>query len=205
MTEEEIIQSSNNPERTRKIRNSPTKMIYVVVILMVASYILFGSKFSFNLQLPLICLWFIFSGWVNSHPLIHERRPEALRSIIHWGPPILIFLFFMGQNSFNSIVDSKPEHLIYTVNLEENIIKGNVLRNLENGALIYQHDSKTFQFIEWSNIVKIQHQYNKTHFRGVLAKFFPKFDAFYEELEKPNNSKLVDKKASNQLIKADEK
>lgn len=190
LTEEEIIQSSKNPERTRKIRNSPTKMIYVVILLMVATYILFGSRFNFNLQLPLICFWFIFSGWINSHPRIQERRSESLRLIIHWVPPILIFLFFMGQNSFNSIVDSKPQHLIYIANSAENTIEGSVLRNLENGALIYHHESKTFQFIEWSNIAKIQHQYNKTYFRGVLAKFSPKFDTFYEELE---NSKPAEK------------
>jgi hypothetical protein len=201
MTEEEIIQSSSNPERTRKIRNSPTKMLYVVIVLMVATYVLFGSRFSFNLQLPLICLWFIFSAWVNSHPRIQESRPEYLRLIIHWVPPILIFLFFMGQNSFNGIADSAPEHLIKINNSKENAIEASVLRNLENGVLIYHHESKTFQFIGWSNIANIKHQYKKSYFRGILAKFIPQFDTYYDELEKSSDPKRVEK-ASNQTIKA---
>ena len=156
---------------------------------MAVTYVLLGEQYNTNIQLPLILLWFGFSAWVNNHPRIQERRSPIIRFVIHWVPPIMMFLFFMGQNSFNGITQSPPENTLYLAGTPEKSLEVSVLRNLENGILIYENKSETIQFIEWSNVSKIKRQYKRKYFRGLLSKFIPMIDATYDEMEKPKSLK----------------
>ncbi|MCK4841338.1 MAG: hypothetical protein KAT04_05590 [Methylococcales bacterium] len=72
-TEEEIIEGSNNPDKTRKNRERPFKIIPYIALVGVFLWILFGDYFRSNLGLFLFILWIVFSTWCLSHPRIIER------------------------------------------------------------------------------------------------------------------------------------
>lgn len=192
MTEEELIQRSENPEKTRKFRNSPHKLMPVVIILIIVFYVLFGEGFNNSIKIPLIFCWIIFAAWANNHHRIQERRSLVFRIIIFFLPPIMMILFFMGQNSFDNITTSKPQNTLYLSGSPEVSIHIGILKNLEKGILIYEHKSKTIQFIEWSNVKKIERPYKKKHFRGLLSRYVPIIDAVYDNLEK--DATLTNKK-----------
>lgn len=84
MTEEEIVRSSSNPQRTKRLRDGPYRMIAYISVFIVIAYVLLGDIFLGGLPIGLIVSWFIFSGWAQSHPRIMERRPLHLRLLCSW-------------------------------------------------------------------------------------------------------------------------
>ena len=184
MTEEEIIQSSKNPEKTRKFRESPKYLIIPIAILSLATYIMLGELYAFDLSFTIVILWFIFSAWVNSHPRIKERRSPEIRLLIHWLPPIVIALFIMGQNSFESILRSPQRNTVYYASSLDKPNEVSVLRTLERGILVYEHKRNKITFIEWASIQKIENKYQKKYFRGILSMFIPKINEAYDKAEK---------------------
>lgn len=184
MTEEEIIQSSKKPEKTRKFRESPKYFIIAIALLSLAAYIMFGELYAQDLGFPIVILWFLFSAWVNSHPRIKERRSPEIRLLIHWLPPIVIWLFFMGQNSFESILRSSPRNTVYYTSASDKLNEVSVLRNLERGILVYEHKRNKIIFIEWASIQKIENKHKKKYFRGILSIFIPKINEVYDKAEK---------------------
>jgi hypothetical protein len=184
MTEEEIIQRSKNPERTRKFRESPKYIIIAMAIIILIGYIMFGELYANDLSFPLVIVWLIFSVWVNNHPRIKERRSPEIRLMIRWLPPIMIFLFFMGQNNFESILKNTPKTTVYYKSASDEKSEVSILRNLERGILVYEHKRNKIIFIGWAFIQKIENTHEKKYFRGIISKYIPKINALYDKAEK---------------------
>ena len=94
MTEEEIVQLSPKPDRTRKFGEGPMKLFTYISVFAFSGYIIAGSVFLHALPLALCIVWFAFSLWAQSHPRIIARRPMSYRLAAHFVPPLIIWLYF---------------------------------------------------------------------------------------------------------------
>lgn len=177
MTEEEIIESSPNPKFIRKLRNSPTVLIVAVAVLILVSYILFGRPFWGGLSISLIVLWFCFSYFVNNHPRILQRRSPALRFVIHWLPPVIIWMVFLGYNGATSSIQikSNPAHKVYLKNNSSEPININLIRLFDKGILIKTQKEDSIVFVGWDSVSKIETSYKKEPFKGILCEWFNVF------------------------------
>jgi hypothetical protein len=170
MTEEEIITSSPNPDRTARLRGGPYKLIAYSSVFLVTAYVLVGDIFLGMLPFSLIMLWFRFSGWAQSHPRIIERRPFHLRLITHFLPPVVIWLFFAGYsdavNMFQSTLPSSQITLINATSATPVIL----LRQLDRGLLIKEPDN-TISFHPWNEIRKIKTSGKYVSSKGILCSW----------------------------------
>lgn len=171
MTEEEIIKSSSNPERTKRLRDGPYKMITYTSVFVVIAYVLMGDIFLSALPFGLIISWFLFSAWAQSHPRIIERRPLHLRLAAHFLPPIAIWLFFSGYSDavrmFQSTTPSSQLTLVSATSLEPVTL----LRQLDRGLLIKEANN-TVSFRPWSEIKKVETPGRYVPSKGILCSWF---------------------------------
>jgi len=173
MTEKEIIESSADPERTRKMRSRPYKFMTIVAVIILFSYILFGESFSKGLPLSLILVWFSFSSWANRHPRILERRPPALLFMIHWIPAFIIWMAFAGYNDARGQIKAEqPRHIVCLKEAPQAVLRTNVVRSLERGVLVKTPGERNTIFLAWPSIQTIQSKYEMEPYRGVLCDWF---------------------------------
>jgi hypothetical protein len=179
LTEEEIITSTSNPEKTRKRRDAPVKYIKRIAIaatgMWVIVYILFGRNFypSFNYLFPLIFVdWWIFSTWLNDHPTIHQRRNKIMRYAIVLLPLIALFMFYRGhETAIDDISNPNATYILHVkdeaaVSKQKQVV---LLRNLNRGILVSA--DKNLEFYSWVDVKKIVMQQKKqgVFFKGVLC------------------------------------
>ena len=171
MTEDEIIQSSSNPDRTKQLRNGPLKLIALISILTVIAYLLMGDIFLGTLPFGLIVIWFMFSMWAQSHPRIIERRPYLLKLAAHFLPPIAIWSFFSGYTDAVRIFQSTPPN--FQVILISNATPEHVtlLRQLDKGLLVKEANN-IVTFRPWSEIRKIETSGKYIPSKGILCSRF---------------------------------
>jgi hypothetical protein len=169
MTEEEIVQSSRNPERTRKFRNGPLLFMAYCSVFAVAGYILAGAVFLHALPLSLCILWFVFSAWAQSHPRILNRRPFAFRVTAHWLPPVMIWLYFAGYAEAVRLYDTTAlQAKLTTATSIDTVV---LLRHLERGVLV-KESSESVAFRPWSEIKKLETAGKYTPAQGILCVWF---------------------------------
>ena len=173
LTEEEIIESSPDPERTRKMRSRPYKVILILAFIILISYIFFGEIFSMGLPTALVIIWFWFSSWANRHPRILQRRSLAILFMIHWIPPFVIWMGFFGYNAArNQIKEEQPSHIVYLNEVPQKVLNTNVLRSFERGMIVKTPGENNITFLAWPSIQTIQSKYERKPFRGILCNWF---------------------------------
>lgn len=170
MSEDELIKSSPDPQWTRKFREGPLRFLSYVSVFVIVGYILAGVFFLQLLPLALCTLWFAFSAWAQSAPLILARRPLALRLAGHFVPPIAIWLYFAGYAEAARLYDSttEPAKLTTTSSVVEAVV---LLRLLEKGALV-RENSTSVAFRPWSEIKHIETPGRYTPTPGILCTWF---------------------------------
>ncbi len=171
MSEEEIIRSSSNPEQTARLRDSPYKLVAYSAVFLVVAYVLVGDILLAMLPFGLIVLWFIFSGWAQSHPRIIKRRPFHLRLAAHFLPPIAIWLFFAGYNDAVRMFQSTVPSSRLTLTNATSPTPATLLRQLDRGILIKDADN-TVSFLPWSEIKKVETSGKYTSSKGALCSWF---------------------------------
>lgn len=171
MTEEELIQSSANPERMRRFRNSPQKLFAYLSVLIVIGYILAGDVFLSGLPVGLCVVWMTFSVWVQSPTRIVVRRPLALRLAIHLLPPIAIWLYFAGYSEAVRLYQPSTaiSHLTITgTAMPESVV---LLRQLDKGLLV-KESNESVGFRPWSEVKKIETPGKYVPARGIACGWF---------------------------------
>ena len=155
LTEEEIIQSSKNPERLRKFRASPVVLFRVTAPVVVASFVLLGDSFRAILPIVLMIVWSMVSEWATSAPLIRLRRNRTVMAAFHWLPIVFFLVFFVGYNKAADLASRNVPHFKVKLTGEKPPIEVNVLRYLDKGALIVQPSTKAVSLVGWSQIASI--------------------------------------------------
>ncbi|MFZ3071900.1 MAG: hypothetical protein WA162_01510 [Thermodesulfobacteriota bacterium] len=180
MTEEEIIKSSSKPEFVRKLRKSPVIvniiLSIILSILVLMSYVLLGEIEGVMLFLgfSLIVLWLCFSYFIHNHPRILQRRSPALIFAIHWLPPIIIWMAFMGYHAAIPTQNkSNPAHKVYLKNNSLESIDVSLIRLFDKGILMKTQKETPVVFIGWDSVSKIEvSPGKKERFKGILCMWF---------------------------------
>jgi hypothetical protein len=171
MTEEEIVQSSANPQRTKDFRDGPYKLIAYSSVFVVIAYVFLGDIFLGALPFGLIVSWFMFSAWAQSHPRIIERRPLYLRFSAHFLPPIAVWLFLSGYGDAVRLFQNTSPNLQITVAGTTSLEPVTLLRQLDRGLLVKEENS-TISFRPWSEIKKVGTSGRYVPSKGVLCPWF---------------------------------
>ncbi len=169
LSEEEIIATSSNPQKTKRFRDSPMKFMLYTAPLPVVGFILVGTIFLPALPMALCILWVGFSVWAQSHPRIVARRSLVARLSAHFLPPVLILLFSLGYFEAARLYElTKPQEVMLGPNTSESIT---LLRQLDKGIL-FKTSTGTVSFRPWSEIREVKYSEKYQPARGVLCSWF---------------------------------
>jgi hypothetical protein len=173
MTEEELIRTSPHPRFTAWFRKSPSTLTFFVALTIPVFYILFGHRFSSGLGFAFAILWFSFSSWVNSHPRIMEKRSPELRFVIHWLPPVVIWIASMGYTSGAVLwyPVEKPIHSTLYLKNEAAPIQLRAIRFFDKGIVYKSAPDLPVVFVKWEDVIKIEKPTEKP-WQGVIKKWF---------------------------------
>lgn len=170
MSEEELVHSSTNPVRTKRLRDSPLWLFGSIAMLVILGYVLLGDPFLPGLNVSLCIAWFLFSAWAQGHPRILARRPYSQRVIAHYLPPALIWLFMAGYLEAVSLSSLSATRVLLTESTtkDESVV---VLRHLERGVLV-KDSSETIGFRPWSEVKRLSALGKYTPSKGLLCGHF---------------------------------
>ena len=181
MTEKELIASSPLPRFTRVVRASPYTFMGLFGIFGLIGWILFGSHLVQPgwLYLSMILVWFMFSGWVFSEPTLFARHSKVFLCF-YWIPPVIFFVFYMGQSDANKQISLKdPNYRISSESINNSSPMSSeiyLIRAFDNWILMQDRDRE----ISWTRleeVKKLQPIKESKEFPGVACIFF---DMFFE-------------------------
>jgi hypothetical protein len=179
LTEEEIIQSSPNPKRTRKLRASSWVLLKWLAPLIVIGFVLFGDLDAAPMPMALAVLWIAFAEWCFSAPLVQQRHSIWLHAGFTILPIYVLWAFFGG---YNAAVDATiREPTLVTVDLAHSPIPvtGKFLRSLDHGVLLLD-SAGTLQVLSMSDVDRISYNKPYTPYRGLLCEWWNGFCAAYQ-------------------------
>ena len=171
LTEQEIVESSKNPEKLKKFREGPWKLIKWTAPLAIFNYILIGDIMSSALPLMLSIMWMGFAEWCYSAPLIQLRRNWESQAAFTFLPIIFIIAFFSGYNAAVDASMREPKQVNVTFSQQHQPLNGNLLREFERGIFILSDDGHV-NFIPWEQIKRIKTVETYKPFRGILCEWF---------------------------------
>ena len=171
LTEQEIVESSKNPEKLKKFMEGPWKLIKWTAPLAIFNYILIGDIMSSALPLMLSIMWMGFAEWCYSAPLIQLRRNWESQAAFTFLPIIFIIAFFSGYNAAVDASMREPKQVNVTFSQQHQPLNGNLLREFERGIFILSDDGHV-NFIPWEQIKRIKTVETYKPFRGILCEWF---------------------------------
>ncbi len=171
LNEKEIIESASNPERMRKFREGPWKLMAWTAPLYVIIYVLIGDVFASILPLMLSIVWMGFAEWCYAAPLIKIRRSRQVQFGFTFLPIIVIVAFFSGYNAALDATVRKPSKVTIERSAPSASVSGNILRTFEKGVLILD-DRNSYHFIPWNQVHAIQNNKPYKPFRGIACEWF---------------------------------
>lgn len=185
MTEEEIIQSSSDPEKTRKFRESPTKFMPYVGGLIIISYFLWGDFIIGGIPFALTILWFYIGMWLNNHPIILQRRSFHLKMAIIFIPALLIYLGSWGYAEGKQLLLKNQFQTIKLKHDAHGQISAVIVRFYDKGVLFKNAKNDEITYIKWDDISKIDKNIGDKTFYGWLSKWIPKTPTIEQKKHSP--------------------
>ena len=171
LTEKEIVESSSNPERMRKFREGPWKLLVWTAPVYAISFLLIGDALASVLPLTLSIVWMGFAEWCYSAPLIKLRRSQNIQVGFTFLPIIGILAFFSGYNAAIDAAARKPTAVTIERPQPLTPLRGNLLRTLDKGVLMLS-DKGSVEFTPWNEVQTIVNKRSYEPFRGVLCEWF---------------------------------
>ncbi len=151
LTEQEIVQSSQNPKALRRFREGPYILVRWTALLGVVFWICFGAP------LPSIFVavaWIVFAEWCYSAPLIKLRRNKTVQLLFTFFPAIGFLAYFSGLNEGRTSRENAEPIVTIELATERSALNGKMLRILEGGVLILKDDNVTY--LRWDHIQTIK-------------------------------------------------
>lgn len=169
LTEEEIIEQSPDPERTRKKRRRPFVFFAFACVLVILVFILFGSTNRWGLVVAVPITWWLLSTRITETPLIRRRSNSLTIRLFQLLPAASFFVFFIGYNHAQDIAGQNVPHaqLVFLA-MPRTVVDVNVLQYLGRGALVVNPKTKTISFYKWSQIARIEKIGAYKPFSGLL-------------------------------------
>ena len=169
LTEEEIINSSKKPDRLRKFREGPYRLMTWIAPLGILNFFLIGDAVAAVLPIFLSITWLSFAGWCYSAPLIQLRRNKLAQAAFTLLPVIFIIAFFSGYNNAVEAAQRKPFEVAVNLTKDESSMDGKLLRSFDTGIMIMS--SELITYIPWSQIKSITTKDKYKPFRGFILKY----------------------------------
>jgi hypothetical protein len=170
LTEEEIVSTSKNPERLKKFREGPYKLLTWMAPLGVLNFLMIGDAVASIFPLFLSITWISFAGWCYSAPLIQIRRSRFVQLAFTLLPVIVIIAFFSGYNNAVEAAQSKPIHVNVHLSVNNENIEGKILRSFDKGVMVMSPE-ETIKYIPWSQIKLVENKDKYVPFRGFILKY----------------------------------
>jgi len=171
LSEEEIVNSSKNPDKTRRFRESPYRFIIWFCVLAALTYILVGDIASSIPTVAFAVVWLVFADWCYAAPLIQLRRNEWIQFLFKYLPAAAILAYASG---YSAGTDAAFRHRCsITINMVGNgaKIEGSYLRGFESGLLYLAKDDKP-TFIRWDSLSSYTFDTKYTPYKGLLCSWF---------------------------------
>lgn len=185
MSEDELILSSPDPEKTRKFREGPIKLLPWLAGIIILSYILMGDLFVYGLPMAFCLIWFRVAPWINNHPRIFQRHPKYLRTAIFWIPALIIFLYGKGYIDGKRLIYMNESSCSITLkdanNIQEPVI---LIRMLEEGILFKKPNDNKISYEKWDNIQRINKEVDHSLYQGILLKMLGVSQRIYSNDQK---------------------
>ena len=172
MSEDEIIESSPDPQKVQKFREGPLKIMPWLAGLIIISYILIGENFVYGLPIAFCLIWFRIAPWLNNHPRIFQRRSKLLRFVIFWLPVLIIYLYGKGHTDGKKLIHNDKTNcsiiLKKPTNKQESII---LIKLLEKGILFKRPTENKIIYEKWDNIININKVVDHSRYQGIIYRF----------------------------------
>ena len=178
MSEEEILESTRNPSRTRRIRNSPYIFVQVLGLFLVVIWVLLGENYvpTDGLILGGFFTWIFLASWIFRHPIVKARHSKLFNLSFVWIPLLIIIVFLMGYRSasyaeseYSASIGFGVHDLNYVPTMESRKIK--LIRSYENWLLIRDKKNR-ISWIKMTNVNNLVKLKEKQPFPGLICKFF---------------------------------
>jgi hypothetical protein len=170
LTEEEIISSSPDPEKTRRDRERPYRFLALICVFAVFTYIVVGEVFAAIPVGAFAVVWFLFAAWCYESPLIQLRRSRAVQLAFYVLPAVLIVAYFTGRNDALNAAFRMPRPVAVSVVGASDDLKGTYLRPFDQGMLVLLPDSRV-SFVAWSDVRSYAFSEGLEPYRGLLCTF----------------------------------
>jgi hypothetical protein len=171
LTEEEIVNSSKDPDKTRRFRERPYKFLIWVCVLAVLNYILVGDVASSIPTVAFAILWLVFADWCYATPLIQLRRNEWVQFLFKYLPTAAILAYAAGYSAGTDAVFWHKSSITINAVGNETKINGTYLRGFESGLLYLSKDDKP-TFIRWDSISSYTFETQYKPYKGLLCSWF---------------------------------
>ncbi|WP_424946114.1 hypothetical protein [Candidatus Spongiihabitans sp.] len=160
MSEDEIVQTSRNPKRVARFRDS-TKYIPMLIV---AIPIL---KLSFNLDIAirewgiyLLFSWILFFRFVFGHEKIRQQTSDGFLVASCFTPIVLIVCSFLGIGDAQEITRGGGTQYVFVLRetQRETQIVGTLARSFEKYHLIWDKNEKEIRLVNVSEVVQLYPQ-----------------------------------------------
>ena len=173
LTEREIVESSEDPERLRRSRDRPWKLIDWLAGLVVFLWLLFGEKYSlgFGLIFAAPILWRVFVRWVFNCSRLSARCPMPVKIAVDIVPAAFLCMFFLGANSARDAVSqtAASHHIRLAGQGSGNEqVEARLLRSFENWILLWDGEEKVL-WVRTDSVVRVRALEEGDAFEGFVC------------------------------------
>ena len=171
LSEEEIIVSSSNPARTRRLRNRPRKVIAATAVVVLFLWVLFGGSFAFARPFAFFIVWVLFVQWVFRDCRLDADWPACVKNGITWVPAVLLVVFFLGGNQAQlGMLKPAPSHRIeWSAPVgDAPAVEVRLLRSFQDWLLVRDGD-RNVAWIRSIDVVRMERLEASAPFQGLLC------------------------------------
>ena len=171
LTEEQIIESSPNPERTRRRRDRPWKFIDGMAVVLLLLWLVFGELFADARFFAFPVVWIVFFRWGFRNPRLNARWSTSIQDAVTWMPAAFFVVFFVGVNNANSeMSEAMPSHRIAWNAVDEEQVGDQVrlLRSFQDWILVRDSDQNV-AWIRSSGLARMERLEASVPFQGLVC------------------------------------
>jgi len=163
-SEQEIIQSSPNPEATQKARLQPWKALHYFGLLALLMPILFGETYITVGTIGLSYLWGRFIVWLFKGSPWQAFNMEALL----YGGLAVLSISLLGFHSGSLVLNNPNYHGETTYKNSEHSKPLQIIRTFEQWTLVAT-GKKQFSWIQHESNVEINFESDREPFKGLVC------------------------------------
>ena len=154
-SEDELLEGSVNPERTRFLRVLPHFVFLIVLFIGAIASLIYSKPTGTKLVIISACIWFVLFVWVARHPRIFPKLTRTTRSILFWGPAFVFWVIGHGYDDARRdlTVPSGNYRIVHkSGHVEENI---HLLRAVSEGVIVLRVAKGEISFLTYPSFLRI--------------------------------------------------